>query len=61
MIEQSIVYISTPISNALGERMILPDGSDGVETSNGFLLPVGILNFLSGAQCSRIDGNPQPV
>lgn len=42
--------VPTPISSALGERMILPAGSDGVETSNGFLLPTGIFNSLSGAQ-----------
>jgi Asp/Glu/hydantoin racemase len=42
--------VPTPISSALGERMVLLDGPDGVETSNGFLLPTGIFNSLSEAQ-----------
>ncbi len=41
--------VPAPISSALVERMILLDGSDGVEISDGFLLPTGILGSPSGA------------
>ncbi|MBG6183007.1 Asp/Glu/hydantoin racemase [Arthrobacter sp. CAN_A214] len=42
--------VPSPISSALGERMVLIDGPDGVETPNGFLLPTGIFDTLAGAQ-----------
>lgn len=42
--------VPSPISSALGERMVFIDGPDGVETPNGFLLPTGIFDTLAGAQ-----------
>jgi allantoin racemase len=38
-----------PISESLGERMVLIDGPESVETPDGFLLPAGIFDALSSA------------
>lgn len=38
-----------PISQTLGERMLLIDGPESVETSDGFLLPTGIFDSLAAA------------
>lgn len=38
-----------PISDALGDRMLLIDGPDSVETPDGFLLPTGIFDALAAA------------
>jgi allantoin racemase len=38
-----------PISDALGDRMLLIDGPESVETSEGFLLPTGIFDSLAAA------------
>jgi Asp/Glu/hydantoin racemase len=38
-----------PISEALGDRMLLIDGPESVETPEGFLMPTGIFDSLSAA------------
>ena len=38
-----------PISDALGERMLLIDGPESVETPEGFLMPTGIFDALAAA------------
>ena len=38
-----------PISDALGDRMLLIDGPESVETPEGFLLPTGIFDVLAAA------------
>ena len=42
--------VAGPISETLGERMVLIDGPETVETTEGFLLPTGIFNSLAAAQ-----------
>lgn len=39
-----------PISDTLGDRMVLIDGPESVETPEGFLLPAGIFDSLAAAQ-----------
>lgn len=39
-----------PISETLGERMVLIDEPEGVEMTEGFLLPTGIFDSLAAAQ-----------
>jgi allantoin racemase len=38
-----------PISEALGDRMLLIDGPESVETPEGFLMPTGIFDSLAAA------------
>jgi len=41
--------VPCPISDALGERMLLIDGPESVETPEGFLMPTGIFDALAAA------------
>lgn len=42
--------VPAPVSTLLGERMVLIDGPESVETPDAFLMPTGIFDALAAAQ-----------